>query len=93
MDKPNKTKPNQAQGATPRHEIKCCLCGRTITRPAWDKTDSPYYMGTNNPWPFSTDDAGARCCDDRNALQVTPCPPPAPFRPACLHEDSARWSR
>lgn len=86
MDKPNKTKPNQAQGATPatkknpamkkpttsRHEVKCCLCGCTIPRPAWDKTDSPYYLGTNNPWPFSADDDGARCCDDCNALTVIP---------------------
>lgn len=80
MDKTTKTKPNQAQGAKPatkkpttsRHEVKCCLCGCTIPRPAWDKTDSPYYLGTNNPWPFSADDDDAVCCDDCNVLNVIP---------------------
>jgi hypothetical protein len=75
-----KTKTNTAQGATPatkkptnhRHEVKCCFCGRTIQRPAGDKTDSPYYLGTNNPWPYFDGDETRRCCDACHEWIVQP---------------------
>lgn len=80
MTKTKTTKPQGAKPATkktakpanPRHEVKCFFCGRTIPRPAWDKSNSPYYIGTNNPWPFAADDADARCCDECNTVAVIP---------------------
>ena len=78
MTKQNKNTP--AQGATPAtkkptnhsHEVKCCFCGRTIQRPAGDKSDSPYDRGTNNPWPYFDKGKTRRCCDACNKWIVQP---------------------